>query len=186
MTKELGFDDDLADEPPDYGVYEGFVTDNKDPDGLHRVRVCVPGHVEPASGWARPFGGLWSMSPGSPPKGALVGLGFLGGDRRCPYYLGGPSKKGEDPPTTEKGDPDVRCITDGSLTIQIDSRKGSEGVRIIDHGQGQVIAFERHSRVIRIKAVTALMLQCEGNVTVSGVGVWINKRPVLASPRGIK
>lgn len=184
---ELGFDDDLVDEDPDFGLYEGTVYDNADPMKRYRVRVTVPGKVEPASDWARPFGTAWGAW-GAPPKGAIVGLGFLAGDRRCPYYTGGPATPELLAACTpmEAGDPAVRVITDGRFTIQFDARAGKEGLRIIDHAQEQIIAMEAHSRVIRIKSVTAVLMQCMGNIAFSAVGVWFNKRRILDSHRGVK
>ena len=49
------FDDDLE-QPRHYGLHIGYVTDRNDPEQLGRVRVCVPGLLEPHSGWAWPLG----------------------------------------------------------------------------------------------------------------------------------
>ena len=51
------FDDDIqARDTRLLGMYVGYVTHRRDPDRLGRVRVCIPGVVEPHSAWAWPLG----------------------------------------------------------------------------------------------------------------------------------
>ena len=66
------------------GLYIGEVVDREDPEGIGRVRVRIPGLVEPASNWAFPLGtvgggsdrrGFYSV----PEKGAEVGVLFTTG-----------------------------------------------------------------------------------------------------------
>lgn len=67
------------------GLHVGEVVDREDPEGLGRVRVRIPGLVEPASAWAWPLGTLGGGSDRRgffcvPEKGAEVGVLFHQGD----------------------------------------------------------------------------------------------------------
>src|SRR5512136_1169857 len=75
------------------GMYLGHVTDRNDPEGLGRVRVSIPGLIEPESGWAWPLGtsGGGSRDRGFfavPEVGAEVAIWFNQGDlSEEPFYL---------------------------------------------------------------------------------------------------
>ncbi|HEU4405503.1 MAG TPA: phage baseplate assembly protein V, partial [Polyangiaceae bacterium] len=63
------------------GLYIGYVTDRDDPERLGRVRLCIPGVLEPHSAWAWPLGtgGGGSKDCGFfavPEVGAEVGVLF--------------------------------------------------------------------------------------------------------------
>jgi hypothetical protein len=80
-------------EPRYYGLYYGFVVNNVDPQKMGRVKVKVPGLLEPESAWAWPIG----MGGGSPQNGAwdvpknnaAVGVMFQAGDIDEPVYFSG-------------------------------------------------------------------------------------------------
>jgi uncharacterized protein involved in type VI secretion and phage assembly len=77
------------------GTYDGLVVDNKDPAKRGRVKIKIPGLVEPSTNWALPVGGSHSSGePGrgafDPPRpGAAVIVQFLKGDPDAPVYFGG-------------------------------------------------------------------------------------------------
>lgn len=77
------------------GLYDGFVVNNEDPAKRGRVKVKIPGLVEPSTNWARPAGGSLSSGEPSrggfdpPKKGAAVYVQFLRGDLDDPVYFGG-------------------------------------------------------------------------------------------------
>lgn len=87
------FDDDLEhDAAPMLGLYVGYVVQRDDPEQLGRVKICVPGVLEPESAWAWPLGtggggskdaGLFAV----PDLGAEVGVFFNRGDVEAPYFL---------------------------------------------------------------------------------------------------
>ncbi|MEO1337603.1 MAG: phage baseplate assembly protein V, partial [Myxococcota bacterium] len=77
-----------------FGLHIGYVTERDDPAGLGRVRVCVPGVLEPQSAWAWPLGtsgggakdhGFFAV----PVIGAEVGVFFNQGDVDAPFYVCG-------------------------------------------------------------------------------------------------
>ncbi len=80
---------------PRYGfLYIGTVTDRNDPDKVGRVRINIPGLVDPATDWAFPLGvplgGVAQRGFFSPPiVGATVGVLFNQGSLESPFYLTG-------------------------------------------------------------------------------------------------
>ncbi len=74
------------------GLQMGYVPHREDPEQLGRVRVCVPGLLEPHSPWAFPLGTSGGGSKGYglfavPQLGAEVAVFFKeGGDLGAPYY----------------------------------------------------------------------------------------------------
>jgi len=106
------FDDDLSRHDTRlFGMYVGHVTDRKDPDKLGRVRVCVPGLLEPHSAWAWPLGTVGGGSKNRgffavPEEGAEVALFFNQGDVDKPYFIsahwGKPNGESEVPEEAQK------------------------------------------------------------------------------------
>lgn len=87
------FDDDIgAHDTRLLGMYVGYVTKRDDEEQLGRVRVCIPGVLEPESAWAWPLGtsGGGSKDRGFfavPEEGAEVAVFFNQGNIDAPYYL---------------------------------------------------------------------------------------------------
>jgi hypothetical protein len=86
------------------GFYTGTVADNEDPEQLGRVRVNIPGMIEPASAWAFPLGTLAGGSAGRgwfavPAQDADVGVFFFQGDVDTLFYV--PAHWGVDGGTRE-------------------------------------------------------------------------------------
>ena len=74
------------------GIYEGRVVE-RDVD-RQRVRVTVPGVIEPKSAWAYPAGSFGGGAPGigsggTPPLEASVYVFFIAGDPDNPRFFGG-------------------------------------------------------------------------------------------------
>ena len=103
---------------------------------LARVRVQIPGLVEPASGWAWPLGtvgggaanrGLISV----PAVGASVAVFFHQGDLAEPFYLcgpwGAPDGETEVPPEADTSPPDNHVWATPTFTIQLDERVSQRG-----------------------------------------------------------
>lgn len=87
------FDDDIhTHDSRLLGMYVGYVTKRDDEELLGRVRVCIPGVLEPESAWAWPLGtsGGGSKDRGFfavPEEGAEVAVFFNQGNVDAPYYL---------------------------------------------------------------------------------------------------
>ncbi len=119
------FDDDIRlHDTRLLGLYVGFVTKRDDPEQLGRVKVCVPGVLEPESAWAWPLGtagggsknrGLFAV----PEAGAEVAVFFNQGDVDAPYYLaahwGKPGGESEVPEEARRSPPDNRDRFDAML-----------------------------------------------------------------------
>jgi hypothetical protein len=118
-------------------LYEGECTRRDDPDGLGRIRIRIPGMVEPETPqWVEPIGGTsgghaqrGEFDP--PPVGANVAVMFVLGDPDSPRYLVGPwGDPGgvSDVPTggvVEGADKQRAAREDAEWLIQRDSRSGS-------------------------------------------------------------
>jgi hypothetical protein len=79
-----------------FGLYEGEVTQRNDPEGLGRVKILLPGLIEPETpDWVWPIGspGGGSAQKGScdpPAQGATVAVFFKHGEPEHPRYIPGP------------------------------------------------------------------------------------------------
>lgn len=133
-------------EPRYYGFYYAFVVENVDPEGLGRVRVTIPGLVEPASAWAIPigFGGGSAQNGGwdVPKVGAGVGVMFHAGDIDEPVYFHGWYGRGQTPtPAKEASVEDavnkIKCFESDRHLVVLDGAK--EQVLIRDKKTGFLI-----------------------------------------------
>jgi uncharacterized protein involved in type VI secretion and phage assembly len=117
--------------PPFYGKYRGVVTDNKDPNGLGRVRVKVQDVLgDQESGWALPALPYAGNNVGLyliPPVDAFVWVEFEHGDSDYPIWTGcfwGQSD-------TVPGDgPDKKVLKTDIGTVTIDDAQGASSITI--------------------------------------------------------
>lgn len=124
-------------------IYDGIVVDNQDPEGLARVRVLIPGLIEPMSGWAEPVGAGGSAQRGMfdvPEKGATVSVQFLMGDPDRPKYAHGywgkPGGQSEVPTYAQglaKGDvAKVKVYETAGYSVIIDDRAATKKLSLRD------------------------------------------------------
>ena len=178
-------------EPRFRAVYEGVVTNNADPLRIGRVRVRVPGVLEPESGWARPLGMAGGGEDGvgfySVPKvGAEVGVCFIQGDPDAVRFLAGPwgapGGHGQAPSKVRDLSPEeapqVRVWETETYVIVLDEREGHRGLEIRDKQSGDGISFDGLTRSMEIKSTTALIIKATGAVSIDGLTVTIKNRPV--------
>jgi hypothetical protein len=172
------------------GLCIGHVVDRDDPEGLGRVRVRVPGLLEPASAWAFPLGtaGGGSANTGFfavPEVGAEVGVLFNQGDVDAPFYLcghwGKPGGVSEVPKEAQRPSPTNRVLATAGFRIEIDEAPGTRGLRITCLKNGDVIEIDAEANALHIKATTALVLEADGLVDIRGAIVQLNGRRVLTS-----
>ncbi len=176
--------------PPDLrllGLHIGYVTDRKDPERLGRVRVCIPGLVEPESAWAFPLGtsGGGSKDFGFfaiPEEGAEVGVLFQMGDIAAPYYLAGhwgrPSGKSEVPEEAQGETPDNRVLSTRSFRIELDETKGKRKLKLTSKDTGDSLTFDAEANTVALDATTALTLRAVGSIRIEALEVVINGRIV--------
>ena len=180
------------------GLYIGHVVDRADPEQLGRVRVRIPGLIEPASAWAFPLGTVGGGSDrrgffAVPEAGAEVGVLFHQGDVDHPYYLcghwGKPGGATEVPsPARELSNddvPQVRAFETRRFLLVFDDRAGKETLRIQDKASGDQIELDGAAMGITVKATSALLLQADGLVRIEGTTIVINGRLVLPGSRPI-
>jgi len=180
------------------GLYIGEVVDRDESEGLGRVRVRIPGLVEPASAWAFPLGTLGGGSDrrgffSVPEKGAEVGVLFHQGDVDHPYYLcghwGKPDGQAEVPEPArglpKEEAPQIRAFETRRFLFVFDDREGKEALVVKDKTSGDQIEFDGVGMGITIKATSALLLKADGVVNIEGASVQIQGRLVLPGPKPI-
>ncbi len=187
-----------TDDPRYTGLYIGQVVDREDPESLGRVRVRIPGLIEPASAWAFPLGTIGGGSDrrgffAVPEKDAEVGVLFHQGDIDHPFYLCGHWGKLEagtevPEPVKDLGKedaPQVRSFETGRFLLVFDDRSGKEALLIKDKKSGDQVEFDGAAMGITIKGTSALLLKADGLVSIEGASVQINGRLVLPGPKPI-
>ena len=173
------------------GLHVGEVVDREDPEGLGRVRVRIPGLIEPASAWAWPLGTLGGGSDrrgffSVPEKGAEVGVLFHQGDVDAPYYLcghwGKPDAGTEVPESVrelpKEEAPQVRAFETARFLLVFDDREGKEALVIRDKVSGDQIELDGKGMGITVKATSALMLKADGMVSIEAAVIQLNGRVV--------
>jgi uncharacterized protein involved in type VI secretion and phage assembly len=174
------------------------VVDRADPERLGRVRVRIPGLVEPASAWAFPLGTVGGGSDrrgffAVPEIGADVGILFHQGDVDHPYYLSGhwgkpdggtevPEAARELSPTDT---PQVRAFETTRFLLVFDDRVGHEALVIKDKRSGDQVELDGVGMGVTIKATSALILKADGLVSIEGTTLQLNGRLVLAGTKPI-
>lgn len=170
------------------GLLVGVVTDLDDPERLGRVKVDFPELGNVSSDWA----GLATLMAGKsrgtmfrPEKGDEVIVGFLQGDMRAPYVLGGVWNK-PDPPPADDGKPaenNWRSITSRSgHVIRFDDTPGAEKLELIDKDGKLHIVLDSAKHHIEVRAdegdveVTAP----KGTVRLSGKDIHVHATNTLA------
>lgn len=172
--------------PRKFGVMPGVVVNNRDPRGIGRVRVRVPGMYEPAGPWALPHGtsaagansGGWFI----PKVGAEVTVILARGNPDHPYYSCANWTEGNVPDeakTNGKGDPDVRVLAFEDYAIVFDDRLGRSGLKILHRPSGDVIEHSGTLRQWSISATSSLALKAIGQIDLQAPVVTINGRTVL-------
>ena len=118
--------------PPFYGKYRGFVTDNRDPLQLGRVRARVQDvYGDQESGWAMPCVPYAGKDVGLfliPPADALVWFEFEHGDPDYPIWTGCFWATGELPALPAAAEKKV--LKTEASTITLDDTPGAGGVTI--------------------------------------------------------
>lgn len=173
-----------TDDNPDpryFGVHEGVVVDNRDPEGLHRVSVCVPGLLPDDGGaWAFPMGLLGGGGPqrgqwDPPDKGAEVYVWFLNGDPDKVRYLPGHHGRGEEPTAVKsaKAAADGSGKIDASLQVKVIHETSEWNFVVDERGGHRRMYIQAKSLGENLGLGTALMIELDrenGVLALSGLG----------------
>jgi uncharacterized protein involved in type VI secretion and phage assembly len=180
------FDDDLSrHDTRHYGMYVGYVTDRKDPEGLGRVRVCVPGLLEPHSAWAWPLGTVGGGSKNRgffavPEEGAEVALFFNQGDVDQPYFLsahwGKPNGESEVPEEAQKNPPDNRVLATETFRIELDESDGGRRLKITNKKTDDFLLFDAEENTITLQGTTAIAIKAAGAISLDAMHITIGGR----------
>lgn len=175
------------------GMYVGFVTQRNDAEQLGRVRVCIPGVIEPESAWAWPLGtaGGGSKDRGFfavPEEGAEVAVFFNQGEVDAPYYLPGnwgrPNGVSEVPEEARVSPPDNRVIATPTFRIELDEKAGGRRLRLTNKKTGDHFVFDAEENSVTLQATTALTLRAVGAISLEATQITIAGRLVrpIADP----
>lgn len=169
-----------------YGVVMGVVTNNQDPENMHRVKVRFPWLSDDVeSNWARVAAPMAGGDRGAyflPEVDDEVLVAFDHGRIDHPYVLGG-LWSGVDaaPESNADGENNLRTIKSRSgHVLRFNDKSGSETIEIIDkNGNNKItidtaknsIAIEAHSDITIVSSTGKLTLQANGIEMKSQAGI---------------
>jgi uncharacterized protein involved in type VI secretion and phage assembly len=169
------------------GLYVGYVTRRDDPERLGRVRVCVPGVLEPESAWAFPLGTVGGGSKDTglfavPEDGAEVGVFFNQGNVDAPYYLAGhwgkPGGESELPEEAQRELPTNRVLSTKTFRVELDEGEGSRKLKLTNKKTGDHLVFDAEENSVTLEATTAITLRAVGAISLDAAQITIAGRPV--------
>ena len=186
------FDDDIGTHDTRLtGMYVGYVTHRKDPEGLGRVRVCIPGVLEPHSAWAWPLGtsgggfkdrGFFAV----PEEGAEVAVFFNQGDVDAPYYLsahwGKPDGESEVPEEAQVDPPDNRVIATPTFRIELDESDKAKKLKLTNRKTGDFLLFDAEENSVTLQGTTAITIKAVGAINLEATSITIGGRIVRPVP----
>lgn len=141
-----------------HGVVVGIVTNNKDPDGVGRVKLKFPWlSTEDESAWARVASPMAGKKRGIfflPEVDDEVLVVFEHGDVNMPYIIGSLWNGVDLPPETNNdGKNNIRMIKSRSgHTITIDDTEGKEKIEIADKTGNNTITIDTKNNKLSFKS----------------------------------
>jgi phage baseplate assembly protein V len=163
-----------------FGVTVGIVTNNKDPDGLGRVKTSLPWMADQVeTDWARvvtPMAGSGRGLYFLPEVNDEVLVAFEHGNPDTPYVLGGLwNGKDKPPESNSDGKNDRRAIRSRSgNVIRLSDTDGDAKIEIIDSSGKNTIVISAKDNRITITADGDVTVQSNnGKLKLSGKGVEI-------------
>jgi uncharacterized protein involved in type VI secretion and phage assembly len=161
-----------------YGVVVGVVTNNRDPDHMHRVKLRFPWlNQEDESNWARvasPMAGDGRGAYFLPEVDDEVLVAFEHGSVEFPYVIGS-LWNGRDKPheNNDDGQNNHRCLKSRSgHVIRLCDRAGQETIELIDKTGNNKMVFKSTDNSITIEAQGNIELKSQtGKLTISAVGI---------------
>lgn len=159
-------------------VVVGLVLDNRDPDGLGRVKINLPGVSDDETGhWARVAAPMAGGGRGMfflPEKRDEVLVAFEQGDITRPYILGALwNGKDKPPESNSDGQNNLRSIKSRSgHVVRFDDTAGAEKIEIIDKSGENSVTIDTESNTIAIKSAQDVVIQApRGKISLSAKSV---------------
>jgi phage baseplate assembly protein V len=160
-----------------FGVAVGLVTNNKDPDGLGRVKVKLPWLGDTAeSDWARVASPMAGAARGLyllPEVDDEVLIAFEHGNPETVYVLGGLwNGKDKPPESNSDGKNDRRTLKSRSgHVIRLTDTKDAETIEIIDKSAKNSVVISTKDNSITITADADITItSTKGKLVLSGKG----------------
>jgi uncharacterized protein involved in type VI secretion and phage assembly len=152
------------------GVAVALVTQNRDEDGLARVKVSYPWHHNPReSYWARlavPMAGNDRGTTFIPEVGDEVLVGFEREDLRFPYVLGALWNGKDKPPfANDDGNNDQRVVRSRKHHYLLFD-DGAQGVVELAHENGAVVRFTDNEIELKDSQGNQLKIEKSGAITL--------------------
>lgn len=152
------------------GVAVALVTQNKDEDGLCRVKVRYPWHDKPReSYWARlavPMAGAGRGTVFIPEVGDEVLVGFEREDLRFPYVLGALWNGQDKPPLNNADGKNDKRIVKSRKKHYLLFDDGAQGVVELAHENGAVVRFTDNEVELKDSQGNRLLIEKSGAVTL--------------------
>ena len=168
------------------GVAVAIVTNNKDPDGLGRVKVKLPWLDERVeSGWTRVVTAMAGKGRGLywlPEVDDEVLVAFEHGRPDSLYVLGGLWNGKDTPPENNNdGKNNVRALkTRSGHVIRLTDTDGDEKIEIIDKTGKDSIVFSAKDKTVTITAdADVTITSSNGKLKLSGNGVEITSKAAV-------
>jgi phage baseplate assembly protein V len=154
-----------------YGLVVGVVTNNEDPDGMHRVKVRFPWLSEDhESNWARVVAPMAGDDRGFytlPEVHDEVLVAFEHGEVERPYVLGA-LWNGQDKPPADNGDIRIFKSHSGHV-VKLDDTEGAEKIEIVDAKGEQSLVFDTAKKTITLTADSDVVIESKnGMVKITG------------------
>jgi hypothetical protein len=151
-------------DPRILGMHLGYVTHRDDPEGLGRVRVCIPGLIEPHSDWAWPLG---TSGGGSKDHGLFavpeLGAEVVNGDAEVP---------------PEADSPHNRVLSTKTFSVELDETPGRRKLKLTNRLNGDHVVIDAEDNTISVVGTTALVLRATGAIEIDAPQVTIRGRTV--------
>jgi phage baseplate assembly protein V len=161
-----------------YGVVVGIVTNNKDPDNLHRVKVRFPwlsNDVE--SHWARVAAPMAGKNRGAyflPEVDDEVLVAFEHGQVDHPYVVGSLwNGKDNAPESNADGENNHRTLRSRSgHVLRFNDKSGNETIEIIDKTGNNKVVIDSANNSITIEAKSDITIKsATGKLTMQANGI---------------